>query len=42
MITFLFNGKLATETMLIHNVNDNEEEMKEIAGFIAGLKETKS
>ena len=37
-----FVGELATETMLIQDINDNEEEMEKIANFIAGLKDTKS
>jgi wyosine [tRNA(Phe)-imidazoG37] synthetase (radical SAM superfamily) len=38
----IFTGKLATETMLIHDVNDSVQEMERIAGFIAGLKNVKS
>lgn len=37
-----FEGELATETMLIQDINDNVEEMEKIANFIAGLKDTKS
>lgn len=37
-----FNGELATETMLIQNVNDTPEEIEKIADFITGLKDTKS
>jgi wyosine [tRNA(Phe)-imidazoG37] synthetase (radical SAM superfamily) len=38
----IFKGKLATETMLIRDINDDTEEMKKITGFIAGLKDVKS
>lgn len=38
----VFKGELATETMLIKDVNDNIEEMKKIAGFIANLTNVKS
>ena len=37
-----FNGELATETMLIQAINDNAEELGNIADFIAGLKPDKS
>jgi len=37
-----FNGKIATETMLIQDINDNTEEVEKIAKFIAGLKDAKS
>ena len=33
-----FKGTLATETMLIRNVNDDEEEIRKIADFLAELK----
>ncbi len=35
-------GKLATETMLIQDINDSTDEMEKIADFIAGLKGAKS
>ena len=38
----IFTGKLATETMLIQDVNDNAEELEKIACFIIGLKNVKS
>ena len=38
----VFNGELATETMLIRDINDNKEEIEKIANFIAGLKNAKS
>ena len=38
----LFKGTLATETMLVQDVNDGEEEVKRIADFISGLKSPKS
>ena len=37
-----FNGNLVTETMLIQNVNDDEEELEKIADFIAGIDPKKS
>ena len=37
-----FNGRIATETMLIQDVNDNIEEIEKIADFITGLKDAKS
>jgi len=37
-----FEGELATETMLIQDVNDNTEEIEKIANFITGLKDAKS
>ncbi|MEA3346898.1 MAG: radical SAM protein [Candidatus Auribacterota bacterium] len=37
-----FTGELATETMLIQDINDNTEEIEKIANFIAGLKDAKS
>ncbi|MCK4821133.1 radical SAM protein [bacterium] len=37
-----FEGELATETMLIRDINDDAEEMKKITGFIVGLKDVKS
>jgi len=37
-----FKGKLATETMLIQDVNNNAEELEKIAGFIVGLEDVKS
>lgn len=33
-----FEGTLATETMLIQGVNDDEEEIRKVASFLAGLK----
>jgi len=33
-----FEGTLATETMLIQGCNDDEEEIRRIANFLAGLK----
>jgi len=38
----IFKDKLATETMLIQDINDNAEEMERVVGFIAGLKNVKS
>lgn len=38
----IFSGELATETMLIHDVNDNIEEIKKIEDFIGGIKVAKS
>lgn len=38
----IFKGTLATETMLIKDINDNAAELEKIAGFIAGLKNDKS
>jgi len=37
-----FDGVLATETMLIHNVNDSAKELYQIAEFISKLKPAKS
>ena len=37
-----FKGKLATETMLIEDINDNTKEIGKIVTFIAGLKDAKS
>lgn len=37
-----FTGELVTETMLVKNVNDEPEELENIADFIAGLKTSKS
>lgn len=37
-----FPGELSTETMLIQDINDNTGEIKKVANFIAGLKNTKS
>jgi len=37
-----FNGELITETMLIKDVNDDEEEIKKIAEFLSNLKPMKS
>ncbi|MCD6460801.1 radical SAM protein [bacterium] len=37
-----FDGKTATETMLVQDINDNIEEIKQIADFISGLKNVKS
>jgi wyosine [tRNA(Phe)-imidazoG37] synthetase (radical SAM superfamily) len=38
----IFTGKLATETMLIQDVNNNVEELEKIANFIISLKNVKS
>jgi len=38
----IFNGDLVTETMLVHGVNDNAEEMEKVADFINGLNPKKS
>ncbi|MCK4332490.1 MAG: radical SAM protein [Thermoplasmatales archaeon] len=38
----LFNGELATETMLIQGVNDNTDELEKVAKFIAELNPKKS
>ncbi len=38
----IFKGKLATETMLIQDVNDNVQELEKIGSFITGLKNVKS
>lgn len=37
-----FNGELATETMLVDGVNDNPDELQNIAGFIETLESKKS
>ncbi len=37
-----YDGKLITETMLIHGLNDSSKELNKIAGFIAGIKPEKS
>jgi len=37
-----FNGEFTTETMLIQNINDNNDELKKVATFISGLKPKKS
>ena len=37
-----FEGALITETMLIHGANDNEEEIKRVAEFLAKLKPVKA
>jgi len=37
-----FNGELATETMLIQDVNDDTKEVEQVADFIAGLNSKKS
>ena len=37
-----FNGELATETMLIRDVNHNTKELEDIADFIKGLNPKKS
>ncbi len=37
-----FNGKLTTETMLIHDINDKTDEFEKIARFISTLKPSKS
>ena len=37
-----FKGELATETMLIQDINDNVDEIEKIADFILGLKGAKS
>ena len=37
-----FKGELATETMLIHGINDADKEMENVASFISGLKTKKS
>jgi len=44
MITFAntFKGELTTESMLIQEINDNNEELEKIANFQAQLKPTKS
>jgi len=38
----LFNGELATETMLIQSVNDNTDELEKVAKFTAELNPKKS
>ena len=38
----MFKGTLATETMLLQDINDGEEEIKKIANFISGIKPAKS
>jgi len=38
----IFKGELATETMLIQDINDNVKEIEKIADFVAGLKNVKS
>ena len=37
-----FKGELTTETMLLHGINDNSSELKEIADFLAQLKPNKA
>ena len=37
-----FKAELATETMLIQDINDTVEEIRKIANFIVGLKDVKS
>jgi len=37
-----FNGKIATETMLIQDINDNTQDIEKTANFIAGLRNVKS
>ncbi len=37
-----FEGELATETMLIKNVNDSKEELEKIAEFLSSIKPEKS
>jgi len=37
-----FNGELATETMLIQNINDSIEELKKVTDFIAKINPRKS
>jgi wyosine [tRNA(Phe)-imidazoG37] synthetase (radical SAM superfamily) len=38
----MFKGTLATETMLVRDVNDGEEEIEKTADFISGLQASKS
>ncbi|MEA3254522.1 MAG: radical SAM protein [Candidatus Altiarchaeota archaeon] len=38
----IFRGELATETMLIKGINDNDKVIKEIAGFLSELKPDKA
>lgn len=38
----IFKGELTTETMLIQGINDNSEEIKKIADFLAELKPSKA
>jgi len=38
----IFRGELATETMLIQDVNDDIEEMRKVASFIAKIRNVKS
>jgi len=38
----MFKGVLATETMLIHGLNDNVEEVEKIADFLATLRPSKA
>ncbi|MEA3490237.1 MAG: radical SAM protein [Candidatus Omnitrophota bacterium] len=40
--SFTFKGTLATETMLLQDINDGEEEIKSIANFLSGIKPAKS
>ena len=37
-----FDGDLVTETMLVRDINDNEDELGKVASFISGLNTTKS
>jgi wyosine [tRNA(Phe)-imidazoG37] synthetase (radical SAM superfamily) len=37
-----FNGNLVTETMLIQDINDNDEEIRKIGNFLAELKPDKA
>ena len=34
----VFKGELVTETMLVHHINDHEEQVKDVADFLARLK----
>ena len=35
-----FQGKLMTETMLVRNVNDSEQQLRQVADFMARLQPT--
>jgi wyosine [tRNA(Phe)-imidazoG37] synthetase (radical SAM superfamily) len=37
-----FHGQLMTETMLVRDINDGEDDLREVAGFLARLKPDKA
>ena len=44
MIEFakVYNGQLVTETVLVKNLNDNDEHVREVTSFLARLKPAKA